>query len=31
VVEVRRELRRRSQVEMIQCLVPKREQKLEKE
>jgi hypothetical protein len=31
VIEVRRELRRRSQLEMIQCLVPKLELKLESE
>jgi hypothetical protein len=31
VVEARRELRRRSQLEMIQCLVPKLELKLESE
>jgi hypothetical protein len=31
VVEARRELRRRTQLEMIQCLVPKLELKLESE
>jgi hypothetical protein len=31
MVEARRELRRRSQLEMIQCLVPKLELKLESE